>query len=75
MALPLEQGIVQQLPQAAQRVTDGGLRQIHFLAGARQAAFRIDRIEDDEQVQVDLGYMEFIWLNKNYSFDEFYRAR
>jgi hypothetical protein len=39
MAPGTKQRIVEQLPQAVQRMADGRLGQIHLQAGARDAAF------------------------------------
>ena len=50
---PLEQRVVKQLAQPSQRVADGRLRQVERARRRRDAAFRIDGVEDDEQVQVD----------------------
>ena len=53
LALPYEQWIVEQLAQPPERMTDCRLGQAQPLARTRDAALRVDGIEDDEQVQVN----------------------
>jgi hypothetical protein len=48
-----EQGIVPDDAHARNRVGDRGLGHGELLCGLRHGAFAHDRIEDDEQVQVD----------------------
>jgi hypothetical protein len=45
VAAALEQRIVEQLAQAGERVAHGGLRQMQTLAGRRDAAVAVDRVE------------------------------
>jgi hypothetical protein len=44
---------MEQVPQARQRVTDRGLAEMQLLTRAGDAAFAVDRLENDEEVQVD----------------------
>jgi hypothetical protein len=48
-----EQRVMEQVPQARQRVTDRGLAEMQLLTRAGDAAFAVDRLENDEEVQVD----------------------
>ncbi|MNP21487.1 hypothetical protein D3C76_1141060 [compost metagenome] len=50
-----EQRIATQLTQAAQCVAHGRLRQAHHLGGTGDTALLIDRIEGEQQVQVELA--------------------
>ncbi|UGY13216.1 hypothetical protein HAP48_0032105 [Bradyrhizobium septentrionale] len=52
-----EQRIVEHRAQPAQRMAHRGLCQIEAEAGPADAALGIDRVEHDEQVQVDVAYM------------------
>ena len=59
VAAPLEQRIVQQLAQPGERMAHRRLRQVQTLAGRRDAAVAVDRVEDREQVQVDPGKLHW----------------
>src|SRR4029079_9595761 len=45
--------------QGGERVAHGGLRQMQTLAGRRDAAVAVDRIENREQIQVDPGKLHW----------------
>ncbi|HJX20254.1 MAG TPA: hypothetical protein VJ454_04635, partial [Steroidobacteraceae bacterium] len=48
-----EQRIAHRLAQAGERMADRGLREVQPLGGAAYATLVDDRLEDDEQVEVD----------------------
>jgi hypothetical protein len=59
VAPPLEQRVVEQLAQPGERVAHGRLRQVQALAGRRDPAVAVDRVENREQVQVDPGKLHW----------------
>ena len=52
-ALADEQRIVEQLAQSRQRVADRRLREVEPLGGPADAAFGDDRVEHDQEVEID----------------------
>ena len=54
-----EQRVVEGFAQAGEGVGDGGLGNADDLSGAGQVGFGVDRVEDDEQVQIDLAEVHY----------------
>lgn len=67
-ALALEQRIFEQPPQSAERVTDRRLGQVELLRRAGDARLAVDRIENDEEIQVEAVDMRYIDEFLCYSF-------
>ena len=55
LALTQEQRIVEQVAQPTERMADCRLCKAELLARACDTCLRVNRIEDDEQVQIDSG--------------------
>ena len=55
-----QQRIIELLAQARQRVTDSRLGAADPLRRSRHAALRHQRLENDEQVEIDLAQIDFV---------------
>jgi hypothetical protein len=57
--LPFLPMFVEQLAQPGERMAHCGLRQVQTLAGRRDTAVAVDRVENREQIQVDPGKLHW----------------
>ena len=53
MAFTHEEWIVEQFSQSSKGVADGGLSNTQPFTRSRDAAFGIDGVQDDEEIQID----------------------